>query len=394
MPARVERVSTKIVTTLALAFSPDGGHLALLGFCDKQRQSLCVEVLDARSRRSVALLDVPSERAALAGGALAFSPDGKSLAAGQHILRVWRTSDWQPALDIPGPFARGTWAADVVIGLTFTGDSNSLAANYRGVWYPQTVEVRTRSQNADLYAARLAALRSGGTPSYFLVNLVSFYDAATGRKTADAYPVGHDPTSGGVLSPAVISIGTSSDLYVAWAKALSSDAPPPRTFAVYAGRIGPGAAEPPIPLPFIESATALAVSSDGATLVAGSSTGNRSSSFGPPTGTSELARNNSPILIRRAGETTATTSIPAGKVVAIALTPRGDVISASKTAGENGPVQVWNPQSGALLASYAFSGVNPGYSSDWAIDAAHRVVAIAKQRAFGSTDQLLISRIP
>jgi WD40 repeat protein len=394
IPARVDRVSTRIVTTLALAFSPDGGHLALLGFCNKEHQSLCVEVINARSWRSIALLDAPSERAALAGGALAFSPDGRSLAAGQHTLRVWRTSDWQAAFDIPGPFSRGTFAADVVFGMSFTGDSKSLAAIYRGVWYPQTVEVRTRSQIVDLDTARLAALRSGGTPSYFPVSLVSFYDAATGRKTTDAYPVGHDPRSGGVLSSAATPVGNSSDLYVAWGKAQPSDAPPPRGFAFYAGRIGPGTAEPPFPLPFIESATALTVSRDGATLIAGSSTGNRSSSFGPPKGTSELPRNNSPILIRRAGETTATTTIPAGKIVALALTPRGDLISASKTAGENGPVQVWNPQTGDLLASYAFSGVNPGYSSDWAIDADHRVVAIAKQRAFGSTDQLLISRVP
>src|SRR5579859_6718131 len=212
IPARVDRVSTKIVTTLALAFSPDGGHLALLGFCNKERQKLCVEVIDARSRRSVAILDTPSERASLVGGALAFSPDGKLLAAGQHGLRVWRTGDWQPAFDIPEPFARGTWAADVVLALTFTGDGQSLATLYRGVWYPQTVKMSTRSQVANLDAARLTALRSGGTPSYFPVNLVSFYDVATGRKNADAYPTGRDPVSGGVLSPAVTPIANSSEI--------------------------------------------------------------------------------------------------------------------------------------------------------------------------------------
>lgn len=161
--------------------------------------------------------------------------------------------------------------------------------------------------------------------------------------------------------------------------------------------MGPSAAEPPSQLPFIESATALAISSDGATLIVGSSTGNRSSSFGPPTGASELPRNNSPSLIHRSGETTQTTSMPAGKVLALALTARGDLISYSKTTGDDGPVQVWNRQSGDLIASYAFSGFrgfDQGWSIGWDFDAAHRLVAISKPRILGVTDQLLILHVP
>jgi len=397
IPARVDTVSTRIVTTLALAFSPDGARLAVLGFCSKEGKSLCVEVIDARSRRSVALLDTPSERAGLIGGALAFSPDGKLLAAGQHILRVWRTSDWQPAFDIPGPFSQGVYAADNVAALTFTGDSRLIAALYGNVWYPQTVDMSRRDQVGPLSDDRIAALRSGRVPSHFPVNIVGFFDTATGRQVADAYPTGGDPRSTGILSSAVIPIGDSSDIYVAWAKAEPSDAPPPLRLAYYAGRLGPGAAEPPISLPLIESATALAVSSDGATLFAGSSTGNTSGSFGPPTGTSELPRNNSPILIHRAGETTQTTSLPAGRVAALALTPRGDLISYSKTTSDKGPVQVWNPETGALIASYAlpgFRGVLAEWSIGWAIDADHRLVAVSKQRMFGATDQLLILHVP
>ena len=393
IPARVDRVSTRIVTTLALAFSPDGAHLAVMGFCNKELQSLCIEVIDARSWRSVAILDVPSERANLIGGALAFSPDGKLLAAGQHILRVWRTDDWRAAFDIPGPFSQGLYAADPVVALTFTGDGKLIAALYGRVWYPQTVKVSTPQQLVALSTARTDALRSGGVPSHFPVNIIGFFDTGAGRAIAVAFPTGRDPKSEGILSPAVTPIANSSDIYLAWAKALPSDASPPQTLAFYAGRVGPGTAEPPIPLPFVESATALAVSSDGATLVAGSSTGNRDSRFGPPTGTDELPRNNSPIVIHRAGETTPTTSPPAGKVLALALTPRGDLISSGKTGRYEGQAQVWNPETGDLTASYALNGLDL-WSVGWALDANHRLVAVSKQRIFGMTDQLLIFRVP
>lgn len=394
IPARINEVPTKIFSTIALAFSPDGARLALLGFCDAMRQRLCVEVLDTRSWRSVAFLDAPNGRPGLFSGALAFSPDGRLLAAGQLVLRTWRTSDWQPAFDIPGPFARGTWAANAVLGMTFTGDGKSIAALYRDVWYPQTVSGGARREIADLDIARLAALQSGRTPSYFPVNMVGFYDTVTGRQIAEAYPTGRNPAARPMLSSAVAQAGRGSDVYVAWAQVGPSDGPPPPKLTFYAGRVGPGAAEAPVSLAFLEVATALATSSDGATFVAGSSTGNRSSQFGPADGSSTLPRDNSPILIHGASGATQTTMPPAGGVAALALTPRGDLISCSKIAGEEGPVQVWAPKTGELVASYAFNGLKPSQYLVCAIDADHRSIAIPQARGTSSPDQLLISHVP
>ncbi|THD59547.1 hypothetical protein [Phenylobacterium sp.] len=391
MAARTDKVSTRIFGAVGVTFSPDGERLALLGFCDTTRKRLCVEVFDTRSWRPVALLDTPSERPGIIGGAVAFSPDGRRLAAGQHVLRVWTTGDWRAAFDIPGPFARGVFAADVVIGMTFTGDGKSLAAVYRKAWYPQDVTVATRGQIVDIDAARLAAMRGGEAPPHFPVDMVSFYDAATGRTIADAYPVGRDPMRGGSIS-AVSPVGNSSDIYAAWSKAEASDGPPPRRLAFYAGRLGPDAAQPPVALPFLEPATALTASDDGAGFIAGTSTGDRQSGFPRASGdTGELPRNNDPILFHGVNGPASTATPPSGKVIALALTSKDDVISCNATAGENGPVQVWNPNTGALTASYAFGGLSPYQYLACAIDPTRRAVAIPAEGS--GTEQLLIFHV-
>jgi WD40 repeat protein len=116
----------------ALAFSPDGQYLAVAGSERQQGKDLATEVIkifrvaDWQLLRAIQLPKGPYERPIRT---LAFSPDGKSLAAAgeERAIRLWRVENGKLVRLLPGHYD-SQFKGDYVRSLAFSPDGLWLAS--------------------------------------------------------------------------------------------------------------------------------------------------------------------------------------------------------------------------------------------------------------------------
>ena len=109
---------------LKSAWHPGGHSFAIIG------NALQIIVFDAADMGRQKKLDI--KRSGSTQGAIAYSPDGKYLAAGNGIISLWDAKTYEWLRDIEGPFASGHRGAQGVTSLAFSPDSRIIALAYQG----------------------------------------------------------------------------------------------------------------------------------------------------------------------------------------------------------------------------------------------------------------------
>lgn len=155
-------ISTDLDWVYRAASSPDSKFFALIGSKGRIPDAVySVLVYDATTRKVIQVL--PIKRPGSLLGEIAFSPDGKYLAAGTGIITLWDAHTWQPVRDIQGPYERGLVSSGVE-SFAFAPDGRSLAVLYKSVVWPEMITIRTKEEAA-VWAKKEEAARKDGTYS-------------------------------------------------------------------------------------------------------------------------------------------------------------------------------------------------------------------------------------
>lgn len=155
-----EEISTDLDWVYRVAWSPDSRHFAVIGSKGSgDLKGYSVLVYDASTQKVIKVF--PVKQPGLIAGDIAFSPDGKYLAAGIGVISLWDAHTWQPVHDIEGPHERG-FVGGGVQSIAFSPDGKSLAVLYESVAWPETVVIRTREEAA-VWAKKEEAAKKDGT---------------------------------------------------------------------------------------------------------------------------------------------------------------------------------------------------------------------------------------
>ena len=182
-------ISTDVDWVYHVAWSPDSKHFAALGAKGSGDHTVySVVVYDSTSRRAIQML--PIKRPGSISGDIAFSPDGKYLAAGIGVIALWETHTWQPVREIKGPYERGIVSGGVQ-SLAFSPDGRSLAVLYESVTWPETVTIATKEEGA-AWVNKETASKKDGTYWEKLargeilshVSTIMVFDVETAKRTA------------------------------------------------------------------------------------------------------------------------------------------------------------------------------------------------------------------
>lgn len=127
-----------------VAWRPDNKVFAVIGTKGTgDLKEFSVLVYDAATLHPIQTLHVKSLGSMI--GTIAFSPDGKYLAAGRGVITLWDANTWQPVRDILGPYVRG-FVSEGVSRMAFSPDGASLAVLYSSVSWPETVRIRFKEE--------------------------------------------------------------------------------------------------------------------------------------------------------------------------------------------------------------------------------------------------------
>lgn len=169
------------------AWSPDNKYFAVIGSKgSREPRVYSVLIYDANSCKMTQTLPIKNPGSIL--GVIAFSPDGKYLAAGIGVITLWDTRTWQAVRDIEGPYERG-FAAGGAKSIAFSPDSKSLTVLYDSVVWPETLRIPTREEAANWNRKEAAARKDGtfmekranGEVRSFLRTIMSFEVETTKR---------------------------------------------------------------------------------------------------------------------------------------------------------------------------------------------------------------------
>jgi WD40 repeat protein len=150
-------IRTNYGSVISVAWSSDNQYFAIL---QATGTSISVVVYSASTHEIIKELALKKsghysgDQEPLYQGSVAFSPDGRYLAAGAGIVTLWNTKTWDPIRDILGPFSRGAHAAGAVKNVAFSPDGKAIAATYDAVIWPESLKVDSHED-----AAAVAELR-------------------------------------------------------------------------------------------------------------------------------------------------------------------------------------------------------------------------------------------
>jgi hypothetical protein len=243
LPTGKERLAREFPTPITdVAFSPDGHCLATL--------SKVLELWDPRGGEPIAAAP------GLTGARLDFAPDGAALAIGWHRVRLLDLKSLQADLEMP---EQAGW---VNVSLAYSSDGKLLAAGDGAgtvwVWDVPGRSLRFRRKNHTGKVTGVGFIDDGRT----LVSgggdgLMKFYDLSSGREIGALTP--HEPRSGG--NRAVAALTCSFD-----GKVIATAGADDGTVRLWEAASGKLRAT----LPWTGVAvTGLAISVDGSTLAAG-----------------------------------------------------------------------------------------------------------------------------
>lgn len=138
----------------SVAWSPDSRYFAVTGFNRLLgRDVYFIKVYEAKTKRLVQNFPVKSLGSML--GAVAFSPDGKYLAAGSALdtITLWGTKNWQVVHSIQGASEQDSFTAKEPKSIVFSPDGKSLAVLYDHVIvWPLAIKSRTAEMEKFLRA--------------------------------------------------------------------------------------------------------------------------------------------------------------------------------------------------------------------------------------------------
>ena len=155
-------ISTNLDWAYRVAWSPDSKYFAVIGMEGSGGSTtFSVVVYDASTHKMIQTLPVNAKKPGSLLGDIAFSPDGKYLAAGIGVITLWDAKTWQPVRDIEGPYDRGLVSGGVK-SIAFNPDSKTLVVFYDSVVWPETVKILTREEGAAL-GAKVDAAKKDGT---------------------------------------------------------------------------------------------------------------------------------------------------------------------------------------------------------------------------------------
>lgn len=309
MVVNTHTISTALASITRISWSPDGKYLAVIGKqASGSAQPSSVLVYDARSLRLLqTLTPEPTGRAAL--GDVAFSPNGKYLAAGTGVITFWQTDSWSPLREIPGPYARGAYVAGGTNSIAFSPDSRSLAVLYDSVVFPESVRVDTPEQGAEIGRRVFAAKRD--LQSYLnllardeiarpLQALMAF-DVATGNARFSIRLPDNTPSRSGRLTANIVYTGSGKYLMSSRDEVHSEAAQQSERDANYLEFRDPatGAIVREMKGVHVMELTAIAASADGEYLATATHTTRKVSTLNPVTNQWEYVDNRDPIRIWR-----------------------------------------------------------------------------------------------
>jgi len=193
VPLATATVSAAVAPRSSAAFSPDGALLAVGGYQE-------VTVREAATGRTKARLGGPSG----AVTAVAFSPDGKTLAASSGVpgrsgeIRLWLTETWKPTVLAPAH-------SDVVYSLAWSPDGKTLAAGSYdrlvSLWDVKSGQSRKLKDHTDAVYSVAFSPDGSRVASASGDRTVKVWDAAAGKRlftlsdsTAELYSVAFHPT--------------------------------------------------------------------------------------------------------------------------------------------------------------------------------------------------------
>jgi WD40 repeat protein len=187
------RLRSDIPMLKKVAWSPDGRYLAVYGVdTNINDQPDRLEVYDVVSGEVVARLN-PSGTYSGRYPVIAFSPDGRHLAAGSAVVRLWNTSDWTVERDFKGPYERGCVAGGTD-GLAFSSDGHAIYISYNAVMWPESVLASTRARASQLNDQKGTLRKQLGVEN---VDTIMGFDARSGLRIFASRAAGQ--IGGGVL---------------------------------------------------------------------------------------------------------------------------------------------------------------------------------------------------
>jgi|GEM_PF-5554416 len=376
--ATIHEVTTSLYSSHRAVFSPDGSRAAVLGYSDLGRKQPIVEIYDTASWKQVARRALSLSRTDYTAGGLAFSPDGRLLAAGAGSVVVWRTDTWQEVFVSNGPFSRGPYAAHNLSAIAFSTDSKTLAALYDRVWFPETLRVDTTDQLVALEAARRNSILANEKPAEFTAPLVAFLDASTGQPLGQACPGGCDGNSRAMVSS--VLLGTGQGFLVPYAEPAGSPSVGPMRISLTLGAISPKGPGQATPIP--NKAPITAAAAWGNTVVAGSM----------PNDLFAGGKDQQPLTVFHADGRALSSIQTFGAIRSIGIAASSDQLTTFSTAPfRDAAVEVWDLKSNQLIQRATIDGLKSDFGAS-AVDPLRGRALVATLRA-REHDKLLIADI-
>lgn len=355
-----EEISTGLDWVYRVAWSPDSRHFAVIGSKGSGDGKIySVSVYDANTNKVIKTH--PIKQPGSIAGDIAFSPDGKYLAAGIGVITLWDAHTWQPVRDIEGPHER-RFVGGRVDSLAFSPDGKSLSVLYKSVTWPETVIIRTREEAA-VWAKKEEAAKKDGTYSEKLAQgeilshlpTVMAFDVET-KKRSFVQVAGMNPMSGQFGRFTANLVYTVNGQYLLVSRRELHKLKPgehhqeetflefrdPHTGQIVKEREGLHAM----------GLTAIAVSPDGKYVATGTNTLSKTSILNPFTKNYDLIDNKDPVRLWNlaSGEKVMEYGQLRGAVKALAFSPNGNLLVSCQTDLEKKEtLWLWDVASGQLI---------------------------------------------
>lgn len=350
-------IPTELDWVYRVAWSPDSKHFAVIGSKGSGDHTIySVLVYDAKTEKVITAL--PIKQPGSITGDIAFSPDGKYLAAGIGIITVWDAQVWKWVRDFEGPYARGFVGGSVEC-MAFNPDSKSIAVLYRSVVWPETLEIRTREEAA-AWGQKEAASKKDHTfwekrakgEILKRFSTIMAFSVETAQRVFVQRGPDITPDGGGHFTANIAYTSDGQYLVVSRVEHLAEtklkQKTPNRTNSFLELRDSQtGQLVREIPGTHVMEITASAISPDGKLAATGTTTGTRESSVSQP-----LIDNKDPLRLWNldTGEKVMEYGPLRGRVMALVFSPDGQLlISCQRDIEKKETMWFWDVASGQLL---------------------------------------------